>query len=91
MWVGEFFLQKDFPMKTMTCRQLGGACDHAFHADTFDEMAAQSQSHARAMYAAHDADHLTAMEAMSVVMANPSTMIAWMDDKKQLFDDLPHV
>jgi hypothetical protein len=31
------------------------------------------------------------MEAMSVVMANPSTMIAWMDDKKQLFDTLPHV
>ena len=78
-------------MKTMTCRQLGGACDLMFHADTFDEMAAQSQSHARAMYAAHDADHLTAMEAMSVVMANPSTMIAWMDDKTQLFDDLPHV
>jgi predicted small metal-binding protein len=90
MWVGEFFLQKDLPMKTMTCRQLGGACDLMFHADTFDEMAAQSQSHARAMYVAHDADHLTAMEAMSVVMANPSTMIAWMDNKKQLFDSLPN-
>ena len=76
-------------MKTMTCRQLGGACDHAFHGNTFDEMAAQSQSHARTMFAAQDADHLAAMEAMSVVMANPSAMIAWMDDKKQLFDSLP--
>ena len=57
-------------MKTMTCRQLGGACDHAFHGDTFDDMAAQSQAHARAMFAAQDADHLAAMEAMSVVMAH---------------------
>ena len=77
-------------MKTMTCRQLGGACDLTFQGDTFDEMAAQSQSHARAMFAAQDADHLAAMEAMSVVMANLSAMIAWMDDKKQLFDSLPH-
>jgi hypothetical protein len=41
------------------------------------------------MFAAQDADHLAAMEAMSVVMANPSAMIAWMDDKKQLFDSFP--
>ena len=77
-------------MKTMTCRQLGGACDLAFHADSFDDMAAQSQAHARAMFAAQDAPHLAAMEAMSVLMQNPATMIAWMDDKKQLFDALPN-
>ena len=77
-------------MKTMTCAQLGGACDLAFHADTFDEMAAQSQSHARAMYAAQDAAHIQAMEAMAAMMQNPAAMIAWMDDKKQLFDSLPN-
>ena len=26
-------------MKTMTCNQLAGACDMAFHADTWEEMA----------------------------------------------------
>ena len=26
-------------MKTITCNQLGGACDLAFHADTFESMA----------------------------------------------------
>ncbi len=30
-------------MKTMTCRQLGGACDKKFHAETFDEMAELSK------------------------------------------------
>jgi hypothetical protein len=30
-------------MKTMTCKQLGGACDQAFHAETFEEMAEKSK------------------------------------------------
>lgn len=30
-------------MKTMTCKQLGGACDLEFKADTFDDMAQQSK------------------------------------------------
>ena len=32
-------------MKTMTCKQLAGACDLQFHAETFDEMAKLSQDH----------------------------------------------
>jgi len=28
--------------ETMTCKQPGGACDKKFHADTFEEIAAQS-------------------------------------------------
>lgn len=31
-------------MKTMTCRQLGGACDKEFHANTFEEMAGKVKS-----------------------------------------------
>ena len=30
-------------MKTMTCKQLGGACDKEFHGNTFEEMAEQSK------------------------------------------------
>ena len=30
-------------MKTMTCRQLGGACDKEFRANTFEEIAEQSK------------------------------------------------
>jgi len=29
-------------MKTIKCKQPGGACDKKFHADTFEEIAAQS-------------------------------------------------
>jgi len=30
-------------MKSMTCNQLGGACDKEFHAVTFEEMAEMSK------------------------------------------------
>ncbi len=30
-------------MKTMTCKQLGGACDKEFQANTFEEMAELSK------------------------------------------------
>ncbi|MFM2310412.1 MAG: hypothetical protein RLY87_2534 [Chloroflexota bacterium] len=77
-------------MKTMTCAQLGGACDLTFHAESFDDMAKQSQAHGRQMYADQDAAHIQAMEAMAAMMQNPAAMIAWMDEKKQLFDALPN-
>ena len=32
-------------MKTMSCRQLGGACDKEFHANTFEDMAELSKKH----------------------------------------------
>lgn len=32
-------------MKTMTCKQLGGACDKEFHTETFEEMAELSKKH----------------------------------------------
>ena len=41
-------------MKTMTCNQLGGACDLEFSADTFDEIAAKSQQHGKEMFGTND-------------------------------------
>jgi len=37
-------------MKTMTCNQLGGACDKEFQANTFEEMAEMSKKHGMEMY-----------------------------------------
>ena len=42
-------------MKTMTCKQLGGACDQEFQAETFEEMAALSQQHGKEMFQQQDA------------------------------------
>lgn len=76
-------------MKTMTCLQLGGACDVVFRAETFGEIAKKSQAHGKDMYAKGDAAHLAAMEKMSEMMQNPEDMQAWMDGKEAEFAALP--
>jgi predicted small metal-binding protein len=77
-------------MKTMTCKELGGACDMKFHASTFEEVADQSKKHGVEMFQSNDADHLKAMNEMQVLMQSPEAMGAWFANKKAEFDALPH-
>jgi hypothetical protein len=76
-------------MKTMTCKQLGGACDQKFSANTFEEMAAQSKKHGMEMFQKADAGHLKAMQEMQANMQSPAAMKQWMDEKRKQFDALP--
>lgn len=76
-------------MKTMTCAQLGGACEKEFGAHTFEEIAEQSKRHGMVMFQAGDPDHLKAMEEMKVLMADPDVMRDWFTDKKNEFEALP--
>jgi hypothetical protein len=45
-------------MKTMTCKQLGGACDQPFNATTFDEIAVLSKKHGMEMFQKGVAPHI---------------------------------
>lgn len=76
-------------MKTMTCKQLGGACDITFQAETFDAMAELSKQHGMAMFQQQDAAHLDAMQKMQALMQSPEKMEAWFAARKQEFDALP--
>ena len=76
-------------MKTMTCKQLGGACDLEFHADSFEEMAELSKQHGMAMFQQGDEAHLKAMQDMRQLMSNPDAMAAWFEIKRQEFESLP--
>lgn len=51
-------------MKTMTCKQFGGACDAKFHVNSLGEIAANSKQHAMEMFQKKDAVHLKAMNEM---------------------------
>ncbi len=75
-------------MKKMTCRQLGGACDHVFEAKTFEEMTALSKNHGMEMVQKGDAAHLKAMNEMQRLMKSPADMQHWMENKKREFDAL---
>jgi|TARA_B100000508_G_C11371392_1_gene233903 hypothetical protein len=76
-------------MKTMTCRQLGGACDIEFHANSFKEMAHLSREHGREMFNKNDAAHLEAMKKMMDSKSDPAAMQQWMDKKMKEFEALP--
>lgn len=72
----------------MTCKQLGGSCDKAFTANTFDEMVALSKGHGMEMFAAQDAEHMQAMMKVQALMQNPEAMKTFFDEKQQQFDAL---
>lgn len=76
-------------MKTMTCKQLGGACDKEFHADSFDEIAELSKQHGMEMFQRKDEAHMEAMNKMQELMQDPNAMKEWFEKKKQEFEALP--
>jgi len=76
-------------MKTMTCRQLGGACNEKFHAETFDEIARQSREHGMKMMQQGEEKHLEAMNKMKEVMVSQEAMNAYMENKRREFEALP--
>lgn len=76
-------------MKTMTCKQLGGACNQTLSANTFDELAMLASKHAREKVQQGDAAHIEAMNAMRTAMTSPEAMNTWMAEKRKAFDVLP--
>jgi len=77
-------------MKSMTCKQLGGACDLVFQAETFEEMAEMSKKHGTEMFQKGDSVHLQAMQEMRTLMQTPGAMKEWFDNKRKEFEALPN-
>ena len=75
-------------MKSMTCKQLGGACDKVFSGNTFEEIAAQSKAHGTEMFKAKDPAHMQAMTKMTELMHNPEDMQQWMNARIAEFNAL---
>lgn len=73
----------------MTCKQLGGACEHVFQAETFEEMANLSKAHGMEMFQKGDQAHLEAMNKMQDLMKTPDAMQAWFEEKRKEFEALP--
>jgi hypothetical protein len=74
-------------MKSMTCNQLGGACDLVFSGETFDDLAAQSQKHGKEMFGVNDGPQMAAMSAMMEIMKS-GEMDSWMAARKSEFEAL---
>jgi hypothetical protein len=76
-------------MKTMTCRQMGGPCDHAFHGETADHVIKAQDKHLKEMVAGGDEAHRAAREAMKGRWKNPIAGMGWYRSVKRDFAALP--
>jgi predicted small metal-binding protein len=76
-------------MKTIKCKQLGGACDKEFRANTFEEVVEISKQHGKEMFQQKDEAHLKVMGEMQELMQKPEDMAAWFENKKREFNALP--
>ena len=75
-------------MKTMNCKQLGGACEKEFQADSFEEIAEMSKKHGIEMLKINDEAHLNAMCEMQELIKDPEEMANWLESKKNEFEAL---
>ena len=75
-------------MKTMYCKQLGGACDKTFSANSFDEIVEMSKQHGMEMFQKQDELHMKAMGEIQEMMQKPEAMQDWFESKKKEFDAL---
>ena len=74
----------------MICKQLGGACDEEFFANTFEEIAELSKKHGMEMLQIGDEAHIHAMNEMRELMKFPGAIDEWFENKRKEFNALPH-
>jgi hypothetical protein len=76
-------------MKTMTCKQLGGPCDHAHHGASADEVIKAQDQHLKDEVARGDAQHEPALKEMKGRWKNPIGGMGWYKRAKRDFAALP--
>jgi len=76
-------------MKTMTCEQLGGPCDHPLQGVSADEVIKAQDRHLQDMVAGGDDAHGPALDAMKGRWKHPIKGMGWYRDTKRSFAALP--
>ena len=76
-------------MKTMTCHQLGGACDHELRGDSADEVIKAQDRHLKEAVDAGDTAHQKALSEMKGRWKNPLKGMGWYRQAKKDFAALP--
>jgi predicted small metal-binding protein len=82
-------LRRSEQMKTMTCRQLGGPCDHQHQGQTADEVIKAQDRHLKEMVAGGDTAHAPALNEMKGRWRRPISGMGWYRAAKRNFAALP--
>lgn len=72
-------------MRTMTCRQLGGACDVQLRGNSADEIIKAQDKHLKDIVAGGDTAHEAALRAMKGRWRHPFSGMKWYKNVKQDF------
>ena len=76
-------------MKTMTCKQMGGPCDAAFHGNKADDVINAQDAHLKEMVARGDVTHEGGSKEMKGRWKNPIKGMGWYMKTKRAFVALP--
>jgi len=76
-------------MKTMTCKQLGGACGLELRGESADDVINAQDKHLKEAVAGGDATHESALKAMKGRWRHPIKGMGWYKDTKRAFAELP--
>ena len=76
-------------MKTMTCEQLGGACDESHIGSDHNEVIKAHDRHLREAVAAGRSDHEEALSAMKGRWKRPISGLKWYRQVQRDFAALP--
>jgi hypothetical protein len=72
-------------VKTMTCRQLGGACDLALRGETADDVIKAQDKHLKDVVAGGDTAHQPALDDMLGRWKHPIKGMGWYKSTKREF------
>ncbi len=76
-------------MKSMTCKQLGGPCDHPHRGESADDVIKAQDAHLKEMVASGDTSHQAARDEMKVRWKRPISGMKWYRTAKKDFAALP--
>jgi hypothetical protein len=76
-------------MKTMTCKQMGGPCDHPLSGATADEVIKAQDKHLRDRVQDGDEAHQPALKDMKGRWRHPISGMGWYRRAKRDFAALP--
>jgi hypothetical protein len=76
-------------MKTMTCKQLGGPCDHPLRGDSADVVIKAQDRHLKEMVAGGDDSHAGALREMKGRWRRPIAGMGWYRATKRAFAEMP--
>lgn len=76
-------------MKTMTCKQLGGPCNHQLRGETADEVIKAQDKHLNEVVETGDTAHEPALKEMKGRWRRPVSGMGWYRRAKRDFAQLP--